>query len=281
MAASTLLAWLSGSVRTAARSIPRGAPGGLLHRLLEGEGIASISIAIAADTRENFSALDEADGIQYRFVLPGAHLSGSEWRACIDRVGDLADPPDYIVASGSLPPGVPEDFYARLAHIAATLGACFVLDTSGPALAAGLEAGAYLVKPNLRELRDLMELPLDGEREWTRAAAQLVHSGKADVVALSLGDQGALLVSRDIHVRAPAVPVTIASAVGAGDSFLAALAWRLSAGTDLEEAFRYGVAAGTAALLPPGTELARKVDMDRIYHEVTMNQLPMPEWEGK
>jgi len=250
-----------------------GAPGRLLHRLLEQEGILSIPIDAAADTRESLTIFDEASGDQYRFVLPGAPLSEQEWQACLDRVAALADPPHYIVASGSLPPAVPDDFHARLARIAGSVGARIVLDTSGPALAAALDAGVHLVKPNLRELRDLTGLPLDRESEWTRAAAGLVGSGKADIVALTLGDEGALLVSRDIHLRAPAVPVSIASAVGAGDSFLAALVWRLSAGAGLEEAFRCGVAAGTAALLTAGTELARKDDMDRIYHEVTLNRL--------
>lgn len=255
-----------------------GLAGRLLHRLLDEEGIASIPIDIAADTRESFTILDEANGDQYRFVLPGAPLSEQEWQACLDRVAGLADPPDYIVASGSLPSAVPEDFYARLARIAGSIGARIVLDTSGPALAAALEAGVHLVKPNLRELRDLTGLPLDREPEWERAAEMLVRSGKANVVALTLGDQGALLVSRDIHIRASAIPVKIASAVGAGDSFLAAMVWRLVSGGNLEEAFRYGMAAGTAALLTPGTELSRKDDTDRLYDEVALTELPKPDW---
>ncbi len=255
-----------------------GTPGRLLHRLLDQEGILSIPVDAAADTRESLTIIDEANGDQYRFVLPGAPLSAHEWQACLDRVAALTDPPDYIVASGSLPPGVPDDFYARLAEIAGLLGARLVLDTSGPALAAALEQGVHLVKPNLRELRDLTGLPLNRESDWTRAAAELVRAGKAEIVALTLGDQGALLVSRDAHLRAAALPVRIASAVGAGDSFLAALVWRLSASAGLQEAFRYAVAAGTAALLTPGTELARKDDADRLYEEVDLAELPRPSW---
>lgn len=257
-----------------------GATGRLLHRLLDQEGIASSPIDVAADTRESFTILDEGNGDQYRFVLPGAPLSAQEWQACLDRVAALADPADYIVASGSLPPAVPDDFYARLARIAASIGARIVLDTSGPALAAALEEGVHLFKPNLRELRDLTGLPLDREREWAQAAAELVRTGKADIVALTLGDQGALLVSRESQFGAPAVPVSIASAVGAGDSFLAGLVWPLSAGACLEEAFRYAVATGTAALLTAGTELARKDDIDRLYHEVTLNRPPKPDRAG-
>ncbi len=251
-----------------------GSSGQLLHRLLEDEGIASLPVEIAADTREGFTVRDEATGDQYRFILPGASMCEADWRACLDRVAAIAGPQDYIVASGSLPPGVPDDFYARLAQIAASKGAHVILDTSGPPLAAALEAGVYLVKPNLRELRDLSARPLDRESDWASAADRLIRSGKAEIVALTLGDQGALLVSRSARLRARALAVRIASAVGAGDSFLAAMVWRLSSGGSLPEAFRYGVAAGTAALLTPGTELSRKADTDRLYEDVAVTELP-------
>jgi 6-phosphofructokinase 2 len=247
-----------------------GSPGRLLDRALTEAGIASIPVAVDAETRENFSVFDSACGAQYRFVLPGEPLSVEAWQACLDTVAALADTPDYVVASGSLPPAVPEDFYARLARAAASIGARFVLDTSGPALAAALEEGVYLVKPNLRELGDLTGLPLERAPEWTSAAAALVASGKAEVVALTLGEDGALLIGPDTHLRAPAIPVEPVSAVGAGDSFLAAMIWRLSEGGSLEDAFRYGVAAGTAALLTDGTELALKSDIDRYYRRVNL-----------
>lgn len=254
---------------------PAGGPSGhLLHRLLDEEGIFSIPINGAADTRESFTVLDNASGDQYRFVLTGQQLLEESWQACLDKVAAFSKPPDYVVASGSLPPGVPTDFYATLARIAKESGACAIIDTSGPALAATLEEGVHLVKPNLRELRDLTGRPLERETEWEDAAAELVRSGAAEAVALTLGDQGALLVSRDVRIRAPAISVKIASAVGAGDSFLAAMVWGLSSGMILKEAFRYGVAAGTAALLTPGTELSHKDDIDRLYPEVVLSEVP-------
>lgn len=251
-----------------------GAAGHRLRHLLDEEGILSIPIQAAAETRESFTVVDQANGDQYRFLLPGAPLSEAEWQACLDRVAALVEPPRYIVASGSLPPGVPDDFFARLARVAASIDARIVLDTSGPALAAALEAGVHLVKPNLREFRDLTGLPLDREGDWERAAEALVHAGKADIVALTLGDQGALLVSRDVHLRTRAIPVEVVSAVGAGDSFLAGLVWRLSVGDGLADAFRYAVATGTAALLTPGTELARKRDTDRLYRQLMPHLTP-------
>jgi 6-phosphofructokinase 2 len=131
-----------------------GAAGRLLHRLLEEEGVTSILVEVGADTRESFTVLDESNGDQFRFVLPGDALTNEEWRACLDQLLHLPQPPTYIVASGkSLPPGVPEDFYARIARVARSLDAHLVVDTAGPALAAALEEGVHLVKPNLRELR--------------------------------------------------------------------------------------------------------------------------------
>ena len=253
-----------------------GSPGRLLRRLLDEEGIVSLPVDIAADTRESFTVQDESSRNQYRFVLPGPELNAGEWRQCLDRVASSPDPAAYVVASGSLPPGVPDDFYARVARIAAVRGTRVVLDTSGPALAAALDEGVHLIKPNLRELRDLSGQPLEGETDWADAAAELVRRGKADVVALTLGHLGALLVSRDLRLRAGALSVNISSAVGAGDSFLAAMVWRLSSGSTLEEAFRYGVAAGTAALLTPGTELCREDDAARLYGKVSIETLEEP-----
>lgn len=258
-----------------------GLSGRLLRRLLDDEGIASIPVEVASETRDSFTVLDEASGQQYRFVLPGAVLDRDEWQACLDRVPSLADPPRYVVASGSLPPGVPEEFYANLARVADTLGARTVVDTSGSALGAALEHGVYLVKPNLRELRDLTGRTMERENDWVDAAAGLVRSGGAEIVALTLGDRGALLVGRDVCLRAEAIPVNIASAVGAGDSFLAAMVWALVSGRILEDAFRYGVAAGTAALLTPGTDLSRRDDIERLYNDVALTKLPKSNRPGE
>ena len=247
-----------------------GVLGRLLRQLLDEDGVASIALDIAAQTRESFTVLERGSGREFRFVLPGPELSAGEWQACLDRVTQMQEPPAYVVASGSLPPGVPQDFYARLALIVRRLGSRTVLDASGPALAAALEEGVYLVKPNLRELRELTGQPLEREQEWAAAAAELVKAGKAEVVALSLGYRGALLATQGMLLRAPAIPVNIASTVGAGDSFLAAMVWRLASGGDLQDAFRYGIAGGTAALLAPGTSLAQREDTERLASRVAL-----------
>lgn len=250
-----------------------GVLGRLLRALLDAEGIRGITFDIGSETRESFTVLERASGREFRFVLPGPGLSSAEWQEALEQVTQLREAPAYIVASGSLPPGVPDDFYARLARIARKRGSRMVLDASGAPLAAALEEGVFLVKPNLRELRELTGQPLQDEPSWERAAGELVEAGKAQVVTLSLGHRGALLAAQGLRLRAPAIPVEIASTVGAGDSFVAAMVWRLASGAALEDAFRYGVAGGTAALLAPGTSLAQKGDTERLARSVEVRRL--------
>ena len=241
-----------------------GVRGKLLQQLIANEGVSGHAVEIAGETRESFTVTERRSGGEYRFVLAGPELAPGEWQACIDLIASLPQAPAYIVASGSLPAGVPHDFYARLARSARQRGSRIVVDASGPALAGALKEGVFLVKPNLRELREYTGEALEHEDDWKRAALSLIEAGSAQVVALSLGHRGALLVAKNLMLRAPALEVKIASTVGAGDSFVASMGWRIASGASLEEAFRFGIAGGTAALLASGTSLAHKEDVERL-----------------
>lgn len=248
-----------------------GTLGQFLRHLLDQEEISGLPVPILEETREDFTVLEEVSGRQYRFVLPGPRLSEREWRAYLDTFASYVSPGQgtrFVVASGSLPPGVPSDFYGHIARTTAQAGAKLIVDTSGPPLQAALEAGVYIVKPSLRELRELLAAPLESERDRITACRSLIDRGRAEMVALTLGDQGALLVTRDQILRAQAVPIKPVSVVGAGDSFLGAMIWSLARGHPVEDAFRYGMAAGSAALLVPGTELCRWEDTQRLAGEV-------------
>jgi 6-phosphofructokinase 2 len=247
-----------------------GAIGMLLRQLLDSEGVTSHTWPIAAETRENFFVDEVATDKQYRFILPGPRLGEVEWQECLRLVAEIEPFPKVLVASGSLPDGVPHDFYARLARIAKPRGAKFILDTSGPALAAAVAEGVDLVKPNLREMRELCGSEPSNAHEWEAAAKELVESRRASVVALTMAHLGAALVTREVTLRAPPLPITPRSAVGAGDSFLAALIWRMACGAPIVEAFRLAVAAGAAALLHPGTALCRPDDVARLAGQVTV-----------
>lgn len=243
-----------------------GAAGAQMRQLLADEGVSTVLQPIAGDTRENFSVVETATGQEFRFVLPGPALQAAEWQACLDALAALTPAPRWLVASGSLPPGVPDDFYARVARAARARGTRVVVDTSGAPLAAALGAGVTLVKPSLRELREVLRQPLDTPAEWCAATQALVRAGQAEIVALSVGAQGAVLATREGVWQAPAldVPATTGT-TGAGDCFVAALVWALDRGEAPPEALRWAVAAGAAALMAPGTALAQAADVHRLH----------------
>ena len=172
-----------------------GAIGKLLQRLLEREGIASLVTPSHVETRENFTAYEKDSGFQYSFVLPGSRLHETEWQACLHRLASLPSAPKFVVASGSIPPGVPDEFFAQAVKHAKAMGAKTVIDTSRGALAAVLEEGVTLIKPNLMELSEYVRAPLDNDRDRVAACRKLTAAKRAEAVALTLGDQGALLVT--------------------------------------------------------------------------------------
>ena len=254
-----------------------GIVGRLLEELVTREGIESRTVQVATETREDFTVQEEASGQQFRFVLAGPQVTETEWQRCLNAVRSLGPFPRYLVGSGSLPPGVPDDFYARVARAAHEHGGKLLLDTSGPPLKAALVEGVYLIKPNLHELMDLAHVRADDQDGQAAACRQIVEEGQAQVVALTLGDKGALLTTRDGTWRTPALPVEPASVVGAGDSFLGGMVWSLAEGHSVEEAFRYATAAGSAALLQAGTELCHDADVKRLFHDVVL-QAGWPNW---
>ena len=250
-----------------------GTIGELLRKLVVQESVPSLTVPIAEESRENFAVFEKETGQQYRFIVPGPRFTEPEWRGCIDALAALDVRPEFVVASGSLPPGVPETIYGEAAKAAKAKGSKFILDSSGAALKTALAEGIYLFKPNLRELRGLTGENLEGRAAWVEACRNLVKANQVQIVALTLGDQGALLVTSEQAWIAKAVPVKLVSAIGAGDSFLGAFVWALSSGRHLEDALCYGVAAGCSALLTPGTSLCRREDIERLVTEVKLEAI--------
>jgi 6-phosphofructokinase 2 len=250
-----------------------GAIGKLLQRLVEREGIDSVTTPSHVETRENFTAYEEETGEQYRFVLPGSALHRAEWEACLDKLGTLPDKPKIVVASGSIPPGVPEDFFARVARHAKTFGAKMVLDTSGAPLREALAEGVTLIKPNLVELSDFVGHALAHDRDRIAVARKLIADKRVEAVALTLGEDGALLVTAAGAWRAEPMRIEVVSTVGAGDSFLGGMVAALAKGERPDHAFRVGVAAGCAAVMSPGTELCREEDVRRLLDDVRVSEV--------
>ena len=247
---------------------PVGGPAGeMITHLLDQEGVPHHSIAIAGFTRESLAVEDRQTGEQFRFILPGPEVSERDQERCLDRLSVVAAEAAYIVASGSLPLGVRENFYARVADLAQRLGKRFVLDTSGAALKQAGH-GIYLLKPSLRELQDLVGREIGTPFEQEKAAREVIERSRSEIVVLSLGAEGALLVTVEECERFAAVPVKARSTVGAGDSMLAGIVLGLSRALPLREAVRFGLAAGAAALLGSGTELCRRSDVERLYRPI-------------
>lgn len=250
---------------------PTGGPmGGMLKTLVAGEGIAQHTIDVQNQTRTNLTVYERTSEQIFRFGMPGASLTEGEWQACLEAIKQYK--PDYVVGSGSLPEGVPDDFYARLSKVASEIGARYILDTSGDALRDGMGEGVYLIKPNMRELRQLVGGDVNDEDEQEAAAKQLIRNGKAEVVVVSLGAAGSLLVMDDTctRIRAPMVPIR--STVGAGDSMVGGIVTGLTRGWSVEKAVRYGVAAGAATVKSHGTALCDPVDVESLFERISNNE---------
>ena len=245
-----------------------GPAGDAYRRLVEAERIPALAVPIHGSTRQNFTVDETRTGKQFRFVLEGPELSEEEWRACLARVAESIPVGGYVVASGSLPPMVPEDFYARVARLSRQYGARCVVDTSGPPLAAALAEGVFLIKPSLRELETHFGASLPSEQSQIEAVSALVADRSAEYVALTLGAVGAVLASKAGIIRIPVPSVQVVSTVGAGDSFLGAFVLRLAQGHPLEAAFRAAVAAGSATAMTPATELCHRGDVERLEAEL-------------
>jgi len=250
---------------------PAGGPtGALLETLLERLDISSRRVPIQGTTRESFTINEHRSGLQYRFVLPGPEITPAERQVCLDGLAQAAKNARIIVFSGSLPPSITPDFVQEAADLARRLGCRFVLDTSGPALR-HMKSGAYLIKPSLRELREWVGQELSSEAEQVEAAYNLINQGVSEIMIVSLGAEGALLVTREGYENLAPIQVPLCSAVGAGDSMVAAVCFGLVHGLDIRHAVRLGMAAGAATLMTPGTGLCRGDDVERLYAELKVS----------
>jgi len=240
-----------------------GTIGVLLDDLVDRSGVPHHRFPIKGSTRMAYTVHERKTGLEYRFVPTGPTVEPAELEPCLDFL--RAYDGHYVVASGSLPGGAPDDILAKMADIAASKGVRFILDSSGAGLRTTLDRSrVYLVKPSRGELEELVGHELD-EPGIRAAALDLVKRGAAELIAVTMGAEGAFLASADGAIRVPAIHVAVCSAVGAGDSFLGAMTLALTEGRSGEDALRFGIAAGAAAVMMPGTTLCRRDDVLRLY----------------
>lgn len=248
-----------------------GPTGQMLTQLLAEEGVVQRPVQSRQYTRESFAVYEKTSGQQYRFSMPGAQIDDVECAQVIDLLSSFSPAPDYLVISGSFPPGVTDAFFADLAALARRVSARLVVDTSGPSMQAALTQGVFLIKPNFRELGLLVGRQIKGDLDLRREAEAIVDKGQSEAVLVSLGAAGAALVTKAGYTqfRSPTVPIQ--SKVGAGDSMVGGLVLALARGYTLTEAARFGVATGAAAVMTPGSELCRREDAERLYAQMQKN----------
>lgn len=241
-----------------------GGPIGLmLEELVRKDSIAFKAIKTTNWTRESFVAVDDNTNSQYRFGFPGSPISETEKNDIIQTIQELK--PKFLVLSGSLNEGLPTDFYQHIAYLAKQSGSKVIVDTSGEALQKVLETGVYLIKPNVGELAKLIGVERLEMGEVVHAAQKLIEKGSAEIVVVSLGPQGAILVTATQTEFVPAPNVVKKSTVGAGDSMVGAMVWALSQNKNLKEVVQWGVACGSAATMNEGTQLFKLEDAKRLF----------------
>jgi len=246
-----------------------GSTGQLLCDLLAAEGVPIAAVAVAGVTREDFAVRETSTGREFRFVLPGVALQPGEVDRCIQEIVGRSRRDSFVVISGSMPPGVTPEALGELVGRLHRIGARVVADSSGPALATLARSGVLVVKPSRNELSQYARRPLPMIDDVVEAADDLRRLGRTQAVLVSVGADGAVLVTADqppCTITAPPGPVV--STVGAGDSLVGGLVLGLATGERLVDAARRGVAAGSAATLAPGHHLCHPDDLAALLPAV-------------
>ncbi|MFN8253681.1 MAG: 1-phosphofructokinase family hexose kinase [Ferruginibacter sp.] len=237
--------------------------GNMLCSLLREAHIVFHAVDTKVETRENWVVLENSTNNQYRFTFPGRAVQEETIITMVDQVRSFT--PSFVIASGSLPPGLPDYFYGLIVKNAKSVGARCIVDTSGPALQALKGRGAYLIKPNIGELCKMLDIEWLDKEEVPAAAQQAIRDGFAELIAVSMGPEGAWLISAEEKHFAAAPKVEKRSTVGAGDSMVAGMTYMLQQGRTLREVINFGVACGSAATMNEGTQLFKKEDAERLY----------------
>jgi 6-phosphofructokinase 2 len=240
--------------------------GNMLCSLLKEEGIDFHAVDTRVETRENWIVLETSTNNQYRFTFPGREVLEDTVKTLVDQIRSFA--PSFVVASGSLPPGLPDYFYGLIVKNAAAVGAKCIVDTSGPALQALKGKHAFMIKPNIGELCKMLNVDWLDKDEVPDAAQQAIRDGFAEIMVVSMGAMGAWLINSEKRYFVEAPPVEKKSTVGAGDSMVAGITYSLQKGRTLKEAIQFGVACGSAATMNDGTQLFKKADAERLYTQI-------------
>jgi 6-phosphofructokinase 2 len=257
---------------TVAYGLIGGIDGEALKHLLKQHEVPFDFTSIKGEIRSNFIITDLKTRRQTRIDAPGPHISRDELGKLIDKITRIKPKPDFLVFAGSVPPGVPDDIYRQLIEEARKSGIKTVLDSDNKWLKEGIRAKPNVIKPNVHEAEELLEVHLRDEAAIIEAVKALITKG-IEVAAISRGKDGLIVANGEKILKVIPPQVEVRSTVGAGDSTIAGLVLKLSQGHGIEEASRWAAAAGTAATLTPGTELCRREDVERLLPQVKVERL--------
>lgn len=240
-----------------------GYTGKFFNHLLENEKVPFVSIQTKNETKENFVIFDQLNNKEYRFGMPSNKLFETEWNECLQTISNYKNV-NFIIVSGSLPPGIPIDIFKQLSRIAKKISAKLIIDTSSDALKNKVKNGIYLIKPNLEELGLLLNKKDLKPENIVEVSRELIHKNNIEIVVVSLGANGAMLITKtEMHFIKPP-KVTVKSTVGAGDSMVGGIVFGLSNNLNLHECLQYGISCGTATTMNSGSSLCEKKGVEKI-----------------
>jgi 6-phosphofructokinase 2 len=258
--------------RTIAYGFIGGTVGRAVEIFLDEEGVPFSFTPVKGETRTNFIITDSKTNHQTRIDAPGPHITKGEFERFERKMQRLRPSPDLIVMGGSAPPGIPSNVYYTITLEAKGFGVRTILDADSQWLAEGVKAKPYLIKPNVREAEELLKRELPDEAAIIQAARDIAEMG-VEIAVISRGKDGIIAATKDTVIKAVPPEVKAKSAVGAGDCTIAGLALKLAGEEPLTRACRLAVALGTAAVLTPGTELARREDVEALLPQIKVRNI--------
>ena len=235
-------------------------------------GVSSAGVWLDGTLRTNIKLLDQSKNVITEINEGGAPVGEAELKKMTELIVHHAQDSDFLVLSGSLPPGCPIDYYRTLIEAAEGMNCRCVLDADGARLSEGLKASPYLIKPNQYELELLVGHPLSSLEAIRDAAHDLIRQG-VSIVAVSMGADGALLTNGDETFYAPRLDVEVKSTVGAGDAMIAGLTAGCLAELPLDEIFIKGVACATASVMTEGTQLIEKAVYKSLLSKIELQAI--------
>ena len=251
-----------------------GTGGEFLEKKLEEAGVSSIKVPTSCGVRENIKIFD-ADGVQTEANDSGGPYSESEFREIEDHLRSLADKKTVFVFSGSLPAGCPRDYYGSLIEIVKEAGSYAVLDCDGEPLKNGLRACPVLIKPNLRELEELLSVRLESIEDAKNAVRTAAEKYHTDVVG-TLGEHGSVFSSKDgeVYMVRCQEQIKPAGLAGAGDTYLGVYCTeRYIRGSTAEVSLKYAASAAAAKIQVPGTGIPDGPEMRRYYDRIEVRRV--------